>query len=90
MPVNAPILLSVAEAAKFLGLSTRTIRRAISQNAVTYIVVKDRYRITLPSLLRWALGTPNAKKKLETAGFGSFVASWKPLAEPKEKKKKTP
>lgn len=77
MPSPAPILLSVTEAAKFFGVSTRTIRRAISSEAVTYTVVKDRYKITLDSLLSWASSTSTVEKKLSTAGFGAYVEKWK-------------
>lgn len=77
MASPTPILLSVTEAAKFLGVSTRTIRRAISAEAVTYTVVKDRYKITLDSLLSWASSTSTVEKKLSTAGFGAYVEKWK-------------
>ena len=77
MPIYPPIRLSVSEAAKFLGVSTRTIRRAVTAEAVTYIVVKDRYKITLDSLLAWAQSTSTVQKKLNTVGFGAFVDTWK-------------
>lgn len=91
MPSLTPIRLSVSEAAKFLGVSTRTIRRAISNDAVTYIVVQDRYKITLDSLLSWAAQTATVQKKLHSVGFGAYVETWKKLPEKKEvKKKNTP
>ncbi len=77
MPSPVSIRLSVSEAAKFLGVSTRTIRRAILADAVTYVVVQDRYKITLASLLSWAEQTATVKKKLNTVGFGAFVERWK-------------
>jgi excisionase family DNA binding protein len=78
-PYMPSLLLSVSEAAKFLGVSTRTIRRALSTQAVTSIVVKDRHKITLDSLLAWARATPTVEKKLQTMGFGAFVEVWKPV-----------
>jgi excisionase family DNA binding protein len=86
MPPFAPIRLSVSEAAKFLGVSTRTIRRAIAAEAVTYIVVKDRYKITLDSLLQWAEETSTVQKKLNTVGFGMFVEKWRIPSRKKIKK----
>jgi hypothetical protein len=77
MPTSAPIRLSVSEAAKFLGVSTRTIRRAVTADLVIYIVVNERYKITLDSLLSWAENTPTVQKKLRTVGFGAFVEKWK-------------
>lgn len=87
MPTRPPIYLSVSEAAKFFGISTRTIRRAITAKAVTYVVVKDRYKITLDSLLIWAESTATVQKKLSTVGFGAFVEKWKlPKANVKQNK----
>ncbi|MEK9157091.1 MAG: helix-turn-helix domain-containing protein [Patescibacteria group bacterium] len=77
MPTHAPIRLSVSEAAKFLGVSTRTIRRAVTAGLVTYIVVNERYKITLDSLLSFAESTTTVQKKLNTVGFGAFVEKWK-------------
>jgi len=77
MPTHSPIHLSVSEAAKFLGVSTRTIRRAVTARLVTYIVVNERYKITLDSLLVWAENTATVQKKLNTVGFGAFVETWK-------------
>lgn len=77
MPSFSPISLSVSEAAKFFGVSTRTIRRAIAAESITYTVVKDRYKITLPSLLAWAKTSQTIEKKLNTLGFGAYVETWK-------------
>jgi excisionase family DNA binding protein len=74
---SSPIRLSVSEAAKFLGVSTRTIRRAILSGTVEYIVVQERYKITLGSLLLWAKSTVTVKNKLQKVGFGKYVEKWK-------------
>ncbi len=90
MASPAPLYLSVTEAAKFLGVSTRTIRRAISADAVTYVVVKDRYKITLDSLLSWAADTSTVERKLATVGFGMYVEKWRIPAQKKLKHKPSP
>lgn len=69
--------ISVSESAKFFGLEQRTIRRAIKQGEVSYVIVRGRYRISLKSLLRWSQRKPTAKNKLATKGFGQFVDRWK-------------
>ena len=74
---NTDIRLSVSEAAKFFGVSTRTIRRAIAENAVDYLIVQSRYKIDLHSLLNWASKTTTVRHKLEKDGFGQFVEKWK-------------
>jgi excisionase family DNA binding protein len=74
---HVDIRLSVSEAAKFFGVSTRTIRRAIAENAVDYLIVQNRYKIDLSSLLNWASRTTTVRHKLEHDGFGQFVEQWK-------------
>ncbi len=74
---NPEIRLSVSEAAKFFGVSQRTIRRAITDNAVDFIVAQNRYKIDLASLLNWASKTVTVKHKLAKDGFGQFVEEWK-------------
>ena len=49
------IRLSVSEAAKLFGVSTRTIRRAIADGDISYIVVQGRYKLNFESLLFNAL-----------------------------------
>lgn len=74
---NQDIRLSVSEAAKFFGVSPRTIRRAIAEKAVDYILVQNRYKIDLASLLNWASKTTTVRNKLEKDGIGQYVAQWK-------------
>lgn len=74
---NTDIRLSVSEASKFFGVSPRTIRRAITEKAVDYILVQNRYKIDLASLLNWASKTKTVQNKLKKDGFGQFVDKWK-------------
>ena len=74
---DSPIRLSVSEAAKFFGVSSRTIRRAITDKAVDYLIVQNRYKIDLASLLDWAEKTTTVKHKLAKRGIGQFVDRWK-------------
>ncbi len=74
---DASIRLSVSESAKFFGVSPRTIRRAITDKAVEFIVVQNRYKIDLASLLDWADKTTTVRHKLAKDGIGQFVDKWK-------------
>lgn len=71
------IRLSVSEAAKFFGVEPKTIRRAIKDGALRYVVVRGRYRITFESLLNWSQKRPRIRNKLSTSGIGQFVDRWK-------------
>ncbi len=75
--MQTPIRLSVSEAAKLFGVSARTVRRAITDGAVTYIVVQGRYKITFDSLLKWSQETTTVKNKLAKTGLGQYVDRWK-------------
>jgi len=71
------IRLTVTEAAKLFGLSTKTIRLAIKNNEIRYIVVRGRYKINFKSLLLWSQKSIRRHKRLNKYGFGQFVDKWK-------------
>lgn len=75
--MQTPIRLSVSEAAKLFGVSARTIRRAVADGDITYIVVQGRYKINFESLLKWSQETTTVKNKLAKAGLGQYVDRWK-------------
>lgn len=71
-----PIRVSVSEAAKLFGISTRTVRRAITDGLLTYIVVQGRYKISFESLVKWSQQIPRVARKRDSAGIGQFVDTW--------------
>lgn len=71
------IRLSVSEASKFFGVCGRTIRRAIAEGDVTYVVVQGRYKINFESLLRWSQRTTTVRNKRDKLGVGQYVDQWK-------------
>ena len=71
------IRLSVSEAAKMFGISQRTVRRAIQNSDVTYVVVQGRYKLNFESLLRWSQRTTTVKNKRDKKGIGQYVDKWK-------------
>ena len=75
--MTEPIRLSVSEAAKMFGVSTRTIRRALANNEVSYIVVHGRYKIQFESLLKWSQSSTTVRNKRDKAGIGQFVEKWR-------------
>lgn len=77
MPINNIIRLSVSEAARMFGVSQRTVRRAIANQEVTYVVVQGRYKINFESLLKWSQSTTTVRNKRDKTGIGQFVAQWK-------------
>lgn len=77
MSQGPTIRLSVSEAAKMFGVSTRTVRRAIAHEEVTYIVVQGRYKINFESLLKWSQETTTVRNKRDKTGIGQYVEQWK-------------
>lgn len=77
MSTQPIIRLSVSEAAKIFGVSTKTIRRAIADGVVTYVVVQGRYKLNFESLLRWSQETSTIRNKRDHQGIGQFVDQWR-------------
>lgn len=75
--MQTPIRLSVSEASKLFGVSNRTIRRALADGEITYIVVQGRYKLNFESLLKWSQETTTVRNKLAKIGLGQFVDRWK-------------
>ena len=75
--MNSIIRLSVSEAARLFGISQRTIRRAIADQQITYIVVQGRYKINFESMLHWSQSTSTVRNKRDKNGLGQFVEHWK-------------
>jgi excisionase family DNA binding protein len=71
------IRLSVSEAAKLFGISTQTIRRAIADGSLHYVVVQNRYKISFESMVKWSQGSARIKNSSNTKGIGQFVTQWR-------------
>lgn len=71
------IRVSVSEAARLFGVDSKTLRRAIKNSEIRYIVVRGRYKLHFESLLRWSQQRTTVKNKLEKRGIGQYVEKWK-------------
>jgi len=82
------IRVSVSEGARLFGINPLTIRRAIQNQEITYVVVAGRYKINFESLVKWSQSYARVKNKLNTKGIGQYVDKWKitnPLYSPNPK-----
>jgi excisionase family DNA binding protein len=75
--MNQPLRLSISEAAKLFGIDSKTIRRAIKNQELRYIVVRGRYKLNFESLLKWSQKKPTVKNKSNNYGIGQYVDKWK-------------
>lgn len=82
------IRVSISEAARLFGVNAQTIRRAITAQEVTYVIVGGRYKLNFESLVKWSQHRTTIRNKLAKRGIGQFVDRWKiknPLYSPNPK-----
>lgn len=73
---GSDIWLSVSECAKIGGVQTKTIRRAL-QKDLRFKIVRNRYLIKFPSLIKYLNQSIKLKNKLNEHGLGQYVKEWK-------------
>lgn len=71
------VRVSISEAARLFGVNSQTIRRAIKNQEITYVVVAGRYKINFESLVKWSQRKTTVKHKSDTHGIGQYVDKWK-------------
>jgi len=71
------IRVSVSEAARLFGVSSKTIRQAIRRGEVKYIVVNGRYKINFASLITWSQRSTRRSNLLKDYGIGQYIDKWK-------------
>jgi excisionase family DNA binding protein len=71
------IRVSISEGAKLFGVSTQTIRRAIKDEELTYVIVGGRYKLNFETLVRWSQVKTTVRNKTEKQGIGQYVERWK-------------
>lgn len=87
MKATDAIRISISEAARLFGVNAQTIRRAIRDGALEYILVQGRYKIDFEHALRWSQKSSHLKNKMSARGIGKFVQGWhleeqQPLPQP--------
>lgn len=71
------VRVSISEAARLFGVNAQTIRRAIKNEEITYVVVAGRYKINFESLVKWSQEKTTVKNKSNTRGIGQYIDKWK-------------
>lgn len=72
-----PLRVSISQAANLFGLTERTIRSAIKQGDINYVVVRNRYKLNFDSLLEWSQKSTRRRNRRDDSGLGQFVGQWK-------------
>jgi len=71
------IRVSISEAGRLFGVNPQTIRRAIRNEEITYVVVGGRYKVNFESLIKWSQQKITVRNKSNTHGIGQYVDKWK-------------
>lgn len=82
MPQKQPIRITPSQAANLFGVSEKTVRRAIKDGELRYIVVRGVYKINFDSLLKWSQTKTKVKNKFHNDGIGQYLDN-EPSNEPK-------
>lgn len=75
--IKKPLWLSVSEAARFGGVTQKTVRRALETGLIRFKVEKNRYLIELGGLVKFLCHTPKRQNKFKQNGLGQYVKEWK-------------
>ena len=71
------IRLSPSQAAQLFGVNERSIRRAINDGSLRYIVVQGRYKINFEDIVKWSQKMPSRQRKRDKQGIGQYVSKWR-------------
>lgn len=71
------IRVSISEAARLFGVNPQTIRRAISNQEIAYVVVAGRYKLNFESLVKWSQRKTTVRNKSNQKGIGQYVGQWR-------------
>ena len=74
---NDDIRVSISEAARLFGVSVKTIRQAIKNQEIVYIIVNGRYKINFKSLVLWSQLSTRRRNLLAQQGIGQYVDNWR-------------
>ncbi len=72
-----PVRISISEASRLFGVSTKTIRQAIKFDGVRYIIARGRYQLNFESFLKWSQESTRRRNLLASTGVGQYVEKWK-------------
>jgi excisionase family DNA binding protein len=71
------VRVSPSQAAQLFGVNERSVRRAIKNGELRYIVVQGRYKINFEDLVHWSQQMPSRQQKRDNEGIGQYVNQWK-------------
>jgi len=70
------IRISISEASRLFGVSVKTIRQAIRNEELRYIIVNGRYKLNFQSVVSWSQLSTRRRNLLAKMGIGQYVDKW--------------
>lgn len=71
------IYLSPTQVSEMFAISDRTVRRAIVDGELDYIIEQGRYRIKFEDVLKWSERKQARINKRDNDGIGRYVKEWR-------------
>ena len=75
--MSRDVRISPSMASKLLGVSERSVRRAVTSGELNVLIHKGRYRVNLKDVIVWSHKKANRQKKRDEEGIGQYVEKWK-------------
>lgn len=77
MEQSTPVRISISETSRLFAVSTKTIRQALKNDEIRYIVSRGRYQLNFESVLKWSQDSTRRRNLLALTGLGQYVEKWK-------------
>ena len=71
------LLLSIKECETISGISKVSIRKAIKEKEINYLLQNGKYQISFKELLKWCYSSTRRKNVLNNSGIGKYVEEWR-------------
>lgn len=71
--MSSLIYVSPSTAASLFGVNERSIRRALKNKELDFVIQHARYRIEFESLVKWSDSLPNRRRKRDEEGIGRYI-----------------
>jgi|GEM_PF-2451746 len=73
---SSELLLSIKDCEVLSGISKVSIRKAIKEKEINYILEDGKYKISFKELLKWCYSSTRRKNVFNSQGIGRYVNEW--------------
>ncbi len=74
------LLLSIKDCEILSRISKVSIRKAIKEKEINYVLENGKYKISFTELLKWCYSSTRRKNVFNTQGIGKYVNEWKNIS----------